>query len=74
MLRAQVDFWRRLNTKENYIFFYLKSGQDLENRAVHPHQEFPGAPPPPRGGILGKFSGLNLKSGSHLLALLHIIV
>ena len=23
-------------------FFGLKSGQDLENRAAHPHQEFPG--------------------------------
>ena len=22
-------------------------GQDLENRAAHPHQEFPGVPPPP---------------------------
>ena len=21
-------------------------GQDFENRAAHPHQEFPGAPPP----------------------------
>ena len=29
------------------IFFGLKSGQDLENRAAHPHQEFPGVPPPP---------------------------
>ena len=24
---------------------FLKWGQDLENRAVHPHQEFPGVPP-----------------------------
>ena len=37
-------------------FFGLKSGQDLENRAAHPHQEFSGVPPPqekllaPRGG------------------------
>ena len=28
-------------------FFGLKSGQDLENRAAHSHQEFPGVPPPP---------------------------
>ena len=27
-------------------FFGLKSGQDLENRAAHPHQEFPRVPPP----------------------------
>ena len=27
-------------------FFGLKSGQDLENRAAHPHQEFSGVPPP----------------------------
>ena len=27
---------------ENYIFG-LKSGQDLENRVAHSHQEFPGA-------------------------------
>ena len=27
---------------ENYIFG-LKSGQDLENRVAHRHQEFPGA-------------------------------
>ena len=33
-------------------FFGLKSGQDLENRAAHPHQEFPGVPPPP--GLSGK--------------------
>ena len=25
-------------------FFGLKQGQDLENRAAHPHQEFPGVP------------------------------
>ena len=28
--------------------FGLKYGQDLENRVAHPHQEFPGVPPPPR--------------------------
>ena len=27
-------------------FFGLKSGQDLENRAAHSYQEFPGVPPP----------------------------
>ena len=26
-------------------FFGLKQGQDLENKAAHPHQEFPGVPP-----------------------------
>ena len=26
-------------------FFGLKQGQDLENRAAHPHQEFQGVPP-----------------------------
>ena len=26
-------------------FFGLKYGQDLENRAAHPHHEFPGVPP-----------------------------
>ena len=26
-------------------FFGLKRGQDLENRAAHPHQEFPAVPP-----------------------------
>ena len=29
-------------------FFCPKRGQDLENRAAHPHQEFPRVPPPPR--------------------------
>ena len=28
-------------------FFGLKEGRDLENRATHPHQEFPGVPPRP---------------------------
>ena len=28
-------------------FFGLELGQDLENRAAHPHQEFPEVPPPP---------------------------
>ena len=30
---------------ENDIFA-LKQGQDLENQAAHPHQEFQGVPPP----------------------------
>ena len=29
---------------ENDIF-WSEMGQDLENRAAHPHQEFPGVPP-----------------------------
>ena len=33
-------------------FSDLKSGQDLKNWAAHPHQEFLGEPPPPRGGPL----------------------
>ena len=28
-------------------FVGLKQGQDLENRAAHSRQEFPGVPPPP---------------------------
>ena len=28
-------------------FFGLKQGQDLEDRAAHPHQEFAGGNPPP---------------------------
>ena len=31
---------------ENDILVGLKSGQDLINRAAHPHQEFPGVTPP----------------------------
>ena len=31
-------------------FFGLKSGQDSENEAAHPHQEFPEVPPPPQPG------------------------
>ena len=30
----------------NYFFFCLKQGQDFENQAAHPHQEFPGVPLP----------------------------
>ena len=30
-------------------FFGLKQGQDLDNRAAHPHKEFSGVPPPPLG-------------------------
>ena len=32
-------------------FFGLKKGQDLENRAAVPHQEFPGLLPPPTPGL-----------------------
>ena len=31
-------------------FVCLKQGHDLENRAAHPHQEFPGVLSPPGGG------------------------
>ena len=34
--------------------FGLKYGKDLENRAVHPRQEFPGVPPGSQGAV---FSG-----------------
>ena len=38
-------------------YFGLRWGQDLENRAARPHQEFPGIPapsppPPPLGGLI----------------------
>ena len=36
--------WKRV---WKITFFGLKSGQDLENQAAHPHQEFPGVTPPP---------------------------
>ena len=37
-----MDLRGRLKTGvENYIFG-LKTGQDIRNRAAHPHQEFPG--------------------------------
>ena len=32
-------------------FFRLKWAQGLENRAVHPHQEFLGVPPPPPAAV-----------------------
>ena len=42
-------------------FFGLKLGQDLENRAAHPHQEFLGRlPPPPPGCILTPYFTLFL--------------
>ena len=37
-LRGQV--WKRAWKKPAFF-----EGQDLENRAAHPHQEFPGVPP-----------------------------
>ena len=38
--------WKRV---WKITFFGLKSGQDLKNRAAHPHVDFPGVPPfPPR--------------------------
>ena len=36
--------WKRV---WKIAFLGLKYGQDLENRAAHPHQEFPGVPPFP---------------------------
>ena len=36
--------WKRV---WKITFFGLQQGQDLENRAAHPHQEFPGVPPGP---------------------------
>ena len=45
-LKTGKDFrdlvWKRV---WKITFFGLKTGQDLKNRAVHPHQEFPGVPP-----------------------------
>ena len=35
------------NGRGKLHFFGLKSGQDLENWAAHPHDEFPGVPSPP---------------------------
>ena len=37
--------WKRITVWIITFFFGLKSGQDFKNRAAHPHQEFPGAPP-----------------------------
>ena len=45
-LKTSMDFrglvWKRA---WKITFFGLKSGQDLENRGAHPHQDFPGVPP-----------------------------
>ena len=38
--------WKRV---WKITFFSLKSGQDSENEAARPHQEFPEVPPPPPG-------------------------
>ena len=47
-MKTGMDFrglvWKRV---WKITFFGLKSGQDLKNRAAHPHQEFLGVPPPP---------------------------
>ena len=32
-------------------FLGLKLGQNFKNQAAHPHQEFPGVPPPPPPGL-----------------------
>ena len=39
-------------------FYGLKSGQNLENRAAHPYQEFPGVPPREPGALSLKFRQL----------------
>ena len=45
---------------ENDIFWSEIAGQDLENQAAHPYQEFPGVPPPPYpAGRNGKPYGNN---------------
>ena len=49
----RVLLWKRV---WKITFSGLKSGQNLENRAAHPHQEFPGVPPgkqayQPRGTV-----------------------
>ena len=38
-----------LKTGVELPFFGLKSSQDLKNREAHPHEEFPGVPPPASG-------------------------
>ena len=52
-LKTGMDFrilvWKRVYKIK---FFGQKSGQDLKNRAAHPHQEFPEVlPPPPLPGV-----------------------
>ena len=44
MLRF-VTTSRSENGCGKWHFIGLKLGQDLENRAAHPHREFPGVPP-----------------------------
>ena len=56
-LKTGMDFrdlvWKRV---WKMTFFGLKSGQDLKNRAAHPHQDFLGVPPPPlRVDLLSKY-------------------
>ena len=59
-LKAGIDFSGQVwKTVWKMSPFGLKYGQDLENRAAYPHQEFPGVAPPPRGGGLNK---MNLKT------------
>ena len=66
--------WKRVC---KITFFRLKSGQDLKNRAAHPHQEFPGVPPqpprpfPPGGHIPSRPQGCPLRRGSNVRNVLY---
>ena len=51
-----MDFWGQVWKRVwKVTFFGLKLGQDLENRAAHPNQEFPGIPPRGGGGAASYF-------------------
>ena len=61
-LKTGKDFrdlvWKRV---WKITFFGLKTGQDLKNRAAHPHQEFPGVPPPPESNFIWPLIDTTLK-------------
>ena len=44
---SNTIFAKKARSENGYGFHRpgLKTGQDLENLAAHPHQEFPGVPP-----------------------------
>ena len=48
--------WKRVR---KITFFGLKSGQDVENQAAHPHQEFPGVPPPGKKSSILPFHSMS---------------